>query len=345
MAGIFINYRRDDSSGVAGRLGDRLAQNFSRRDIFMDVDAMKPGLDFVKQLDEHVAKCDVFLAVIGPSWLKATDEKGRRRLDLPRDYVRVELACALKREIPVIPVLVNGAAMPIEDDLPDDLKSLTNRHALELRHTRFAADSEAIIRALHIILPRTKWLRRWLLVPVALAVFLFVPILTFVGRFQMDYLVNCLKYGCELDYVTYQSQTMGVAFVYPRSHLTINTMHETEQRLPLFNHKGEVEVTIYRSALPSHRNPRQASADEQEALKREGNAINYVAPQIDPEKKDFYVVTGIRPDGKTFYFRRWYTVDDVVSAEYVYPPELIPLYHKVIYDMTVRSMQIGKPHR
>ncbi len=160
MARIFINYRRDDAPGVAGRLGDRLAQNFSQSDIFMDVDAMQPGLDFVKQLDEQVAKCDVLLAVIGPSWLNATDEKGHRKLDLPRDFVRIELTCALKREIPVIPLLVNGAAMPSEDDLPDDLKPLTHRHALELRHTRFAADSEAIVRALHRILPRrTKWLQ------------------------------------------------------------------------------------------------------------------------------------------------------------------------------------------
>jgi hypothetical protein len=160
MARIFINYRRDDAAGVAGRLGDRLAQNFSQGDIFMDVDAMQPGLDFVKQLDEQVAKCDVLLAVIGPSWLNATDEKGHRKLDLPQDFVRIELTCALKREIPVIPLLVNGAAMPSEDDLPDDLKPLTHRHALELRHTRFAADSEAIVRALRRILPRrTKWLQ------------------------------------------------------------------------------------------------------------------------------------------------------------------------------------------
>jgi Caspase domain/TIR domain len=160
MAGIFINYRRDDAPGVAGRLGDRLSKTFSHREIFMDVDAMKPGLDFVKQLDEQVSKCNVLLAVIGPSWLNAADEKGRRKLELPRDYVRIELASALKREIPVIPLLVNGAVMPSEDDLPDDLKSLANRHALELRHTRFAADSETIVKALNVILPRrTKWRR------------------------------------------------------------------------------------------------------------------------------------------------------------------------------------------
>src|ERR1700753_890338 len=158
MAGIFINYRRDDAPGVAGRLGDRLAKSFSRRAIFMDVDAMRPGLDFVKQLEEQVSKCDVLLAIIGPNWLRAADENGQSRLDQARDYVRIEIASALKREIPVIPVLVNGAAMPAENDLPDDLKPLVNRHALELRHTRFDGDSAAIIDGLTRVLPsKTRW--------------------------------------------------------------------------------------------------------------------------------------------------------------------------------------------
>jgi hypothetical protein len=129
--------------------------------MFMDVDAMKPGLDFVKQIDEHVSKCDVVLAIIGPGWLSAVDKKGRRKLDLPQDYVRVELAAALKREIPVIPVLVDGTAMPAEEDLPDELKSLSNRHALELRHSRFSADSASVIRALRDIVPR-PWPWAWI---------------------------------------------------------------------------------------------------------------------------------------------------------------------------------------
>jgi hypothetical protein len=148
MAGIFINYRRDDAPGVAGRLFDHLTRKFSRRSIFMDVDAMKPGMDFVRQLDTQVAQCGVLLAVIGPHWLDAKDHSGQRRLDSDNDYVRIELASALKRGIPVIPVLIDGAAMPPEDGLPDDLKSLVRRHALELRHTRFDADAIAITNAL-----------------------------------------------------------------------------------------------------------------------------------------------------------------------------------------------------
>jgi Caspase domain/TIR domain len=127
----------------------------------MDVDAMKPGLDFVKQIDEHVSKCDVVLAIIGPGWLSAVDKKGRRKLDLPQDFVRVELAAALKRDIPVIPVLVDGTAMPAEEDLPDELKSLPHRHALELRHSRFSSDSEAVVRALREIV-RRPWRSAWI---------------------------------------------------------------------------------------------------------------------------------------------------------------------------------------
>ena len=160
MAGIFINYRRDDAPGVAGRLFDHLAAKFSRRNIFMDVDAMKPGRDFVEQLDTQVAQCHVLLAVIGPHWLDAKDQTGQRRLDNNNDYVRIELASALKRDIAVIPVLVDGAAMPSEGNLPDDLKRLVRRHALELRHTRFDADARAIIWALEELVPsRRVWPR------------------------------------------------------------------------------------------------------------------------------------------------------------------------------------------
>jgi hypothetical protein len=154
MARIFINYRRDDTQGVAGRLFDHLALKYSRSELFMDVDAMKPGLDFAKQLDTQVSQCHVLLAMIGPHWLEAHDQTGRRRLDNAKDSVRVELASALKRDIAVIPVLVEGTQMPAEESLPDDLKPLAFRHALELRHTRFNADADAIMHALEEVVPR-----------------------------------------------------------------------------------------------------------------------------------------------------------------------------------------------
>jgi len=156
MARIFINYRRDDTAGVAGRLFDYLALKYSRDELFMDVDAMTPGIDFAKQLDTQVAQCHVLLAVIGPRWLDAHDQAGHHRLDSDKDYVRIELASALKRDIAVIPVLVDGAVMPPEESLSEDLKPLARRHALELRHTRFNSDADTLVHALEAVVPRSR---------------------------------------------------------------------------------------------------------------------------------------------------------------------------------------------
>ena len=139
---IFISYRRDDASYAAGRLYDHLVARFP---IFMDVDTIKPGADFVEAIETSVGSCDVLLAVIGRRWLTASDEEGRRRLDHPEDLVRLEIATALKRGIRVIPVLVEGALMPQSDQLPDDLKALVRRNALEVSHNRFGADAERMI--------------------------------------------------------------------------------------------------------------------------------------------------------------------------------------------------------
>ena len=151
---VFISYRRDDAAGMAGRLYDRLIRSIPKKSVFMDVDAMKPGLDFVKQLDQHVADCGMVLALIGPHWTTAADENGKRRLDNPHDYVRLEIASALRREIPVVPVLLEGATVPREAELPDDLKLLARRHAVELRHGRFGSDVELILEAITDTQPR-----------------------------------------------------------------------------------------------------------------------------------------------------------------------------------------------
>ncbi len=143
---IFINYRRGDDQAAAGRLYDRLLQHFDPEQLFMDVDAIEPGVDFVKSLDEQVAACIAFIAVIGPRWLNARNNDGSPRLDNPTDYVRVEIESALKRDIRVIPVLVDGASMPRPSDLPPSLQALARRNAVEIAHHRFAADCDDLAR-------------------------------------------------------------------------------------------------------------------------------------------------------------------------------------------------------
>lgn len=108
---IFISYRRDDSAGHAGRVHDRLEREFGRDLLFMDVDAIPLGADFAEKISTEVAKCDVLLAIIGPSWIEARDESGGRRLDNVHDYVRIEIATALKQDTPIIPILLEGTRM------------------------------------------------------------------------------------------------------------------------------------------------------------------------------------------------------------------------------------------
>ena len=154
MAGkVFISYRRDDSSGHAGRVHDRLQREFGHDLLFMDVDGIPLGANFVKVLGEEVVKCDALLAMIGPGWLDAHDENGKRRLENPDDFVRIEIGTALKRGIPVIPILLEGTRIPKADQLPEDLKELAVRNGLDVRHASFPQDMERLVRALKGIQP------------------------------------------------------------------------------------------------------------------------------------------------------------------------------------------------
>jgi hypothetical protein len=145
---IFISYRRDDSQGEAGRLFDDLVRAYGEASVFMDVDGIAPGLDFRKAIDDNVAGCGVLLAVIGPAWAAAADSSGNIRLENAGDFVRLEIGSALRRQIPVIPVLVHGAKMPGLEQLPDDLKDLRYRNSVELTHARWNSDVELLIKAL-----------------------------------------------------------------------------------------------------------------------------------------------------------------------------------------------------
>lgn len=132
MSKILISYRREDSADVTGRIYDRLIQVFPQS-VFRDVDSIPLGVDFRAYLDEQVAKCDVFLAVIGRGWLKAKGRKGKSRLEDPGDFVRIEIESALKRQIPVIPVLVQGAKIPAAERLPSSIHALSYRNGIVVR--------------------------------------------------------------------------------------------------------------------------------------------------------------------------------------------------------------------
>ena len=137
---IFISYRRQDSAGFTGRLYDTLARYFGQDRVFMDITNIRGGEDFVQRLDDTLATAGVFVVVIGKTWLNVTNGDGQRRLDDPNDFVRREVETALARDISVLPVLMDGASMPREDDLPDTLKKLTRYNAVPLSHDRWTND-------------------------------------------------------------------------------------------------------------------------------------------------------------------------------------------------------------
>jgi Domain of unknown function (DUF4189)/TIR domain/Putative peptidoglycan binding domain len=145
---IFINYRRGDEPGFTQALLGRLEQAFPAERLFIDVDNIPPGEDFVRMLESQVAQCDAMLTVIGTNWLDATDEHGGRRLDDPGDFVRIEIESALKQGKRVIPVLVHQARMPHPDELPEAIRPLAKRNAVRLTHERFRADVQGLIKAL-----------------------------------------------------------------------------------------------------------------------------------------------------------------------------------------------------
>ena len=142
---VFICYRREDSAGHAGRLFDRIVARVGRRRVFRDVDSIQPGENFVEAVRERVAASTVLLVLIGPRWLQPSNFSERPRLADPHDLVSLEIVTALEHKLKVIPVLLNGAAMPAAQDLPTAVAPLAQLNASEIRDSHFDVDSSVLI--------------------------------------------------------------------------------------------------------------------------------------------------------------------------------------------------------
>jgi ankyrin repeat protein len=149
MSSIFLSYRREDASGWAGRLTADLRRRIPTGTVFQDISTIEIGEDFHQAIEQALQSCAVVLVMIGPGWLTARDRQGRRRLDDPNDVVRAEVAAALQRtDLKVIPLLVGGAAMVPAEDLPDDVRPIVRRHALELSDSRWDHDVGVLVQHL-----------------------------------------------------------------------------------------------------------------------------------------------------------------------------------------------------
>jgi hypothetical protein len=148
MSTIFISYRRETTAGEARALFSSLVARLGQDSVFMDVDGIDLGRDFRNVLRERIGSCDLVLVLIGRDWAHVKDEQGRIRLEDPDDFVRLEIESALKRDIVVTPVLVQGAYMPAAEQLPVEIRDITYRNGFELGHNRWESDVQEMIRRL-----------------------------------------------------------------------------------------------------------------------------------------------------------------------------------------------------
>ena len=148
---IFISYRRDDSRYQARMIYEAFLRGMPRENVFMDIDTIPLGVNFVKVLEGWVEQCEVLLVLMGAGWANSTDPKtGKRRLDNPKDFVRLEIRGALTRDIPVVPVILDGAEIPDEAQLPDDIKGLLTRNAEFVEYRNFDADVQRLLKKLGV---------------------------------------------------------------------------------------------------------------------------------------------------------------------------------------------------
>jgi hypothetical protein len=139
--GIFISYRRDDTGPYARLLQVYLQDSFRHAPVFIDLDSIEVGIDFTEAIKSGLRSCRVVVVLVGPKWLTLTDEKGVRRLDDPDDYLRLEIRTALENRARIIPVLIDGAKMPRQQELPADLCNLARLNAFEMSYSRYAYDA------------------------------------------------------------------------------------------------------------------------------------------------------------------------------------------------------------
>jgi Domain of unknown function (DUF6777)/TIR domain len=149
--GVFISYRRKEASSHADRLHDRLAARLGEDRVFMDVDSIKPGENWIEAISNALAKCGLMLVLIGDQWGQARIDRDAPTGDTD-DYVRLEIDAAFDRGIPIIPVLLEETVMPRHADLPDTLVKLSNLQAIRVRHDTFRSDAASLLKVVEDVL-------------------------------------------------------------------------------------------------------------------------------------------------------------------------------------------------
>jgi TIR domain len=364
MARIAISYRREDSGWITGRIFDRLKNHYENAKsavsgrtstVFLDYDATPVGVDFRDYIRRAFDNCDVLLAIIGPKWM-GDDQAGGTRLSRDDDWVRIEIETALKKNIPVIPVLIDRTPLPSKEALPEAVRDIVYRQAAGIdTQIDFNTHMERLIRQIDQLAgeppvtsegsssPGTKppaphgapghraaiygGLAALALCAAAFAAW------QFLGNHGASPEPASAASASDSSYVTYKSADLGLAFGFSRTVFSLDDTERKQGILVLRDSEGRPLVRVLRTALADPKDVKLGRDQEVKDLKGQDYTLTYVAPESEKNWSNWYVLSGVK-SGTEFYFRRWYCDDSVVSIEFVYPKELFALFDKLIPTMT-----------
>jgi hypothetical protein len=291
-------------------------------------------VDFRSHIRGVLDHCDVVLAIIGPNW--AGGDADAQRISRDDDWVRIEIETALKKEIPVIPVLIDRTPMPRADTLPKEIQDLVYRHAATVdSEIDFNSHMERLIRRIdglmfESVVADPWWWRRfgaksaYACASIALCALIAVLSFLFVSQRKS---VDPVYAGI------YNSTELGITVVFPNNILTLDNTERQRGELTLRDGDGRPVVKVLRAPLPQDKDPKVGRQNEIDALTRMNFVVTYVAPEKDKNWSNWYVISGIN-HGTEFYFRRWYCDYWGVSMEFTYPKERAPLFDPLIQPMT-----------
>lgn len=364
MARIAISYRREDSGWITGRIFDRLKNHYEDATntasneepvVFLDYDSTPVGVDFRNYIKRVFDNCDVLLAVIGPDWM-GDDGTGKTRLSHSDDWVRIEIETALKKNIPVIPVLIDRTPLPSKETLPEDVRDLVYRQAAVIdTEIDFNAHMERLIRQIDrlagkpLVTPKKSTplglkspapspapLRTPLvygLAALAICAIAIAAWLFFYPQRDLSDPASIAANSGNWSYTVYRSPDLGVTFAFPRDVFSLDTTERKQQRLYLRDANGRPLVRVLRTPLPENKDVKIGRDKEVDDLERMDYTLTYIAPELDKNWSNWYVLSGVKM-GTEFYFRRWYSDDSAVSIEFVYPKDLAPIFEKLVPIMT-----------
>jgi hypothetical protein len=362
MARIAISYRRGDTGPVTGRIFDRLKAHYERLDegssaehvVFMDYDSTPLGTDFRQYIRGVLDKCEVLLAVIGPRWMGEDGADGLR-IQQESDWVRIEIEAALKKkDIHVIPVLIDRVPMPDANKLPESIRDIVYRQATTVdSQVDFNLHMDRLLRNIDSILGpgageaadadrasdrpvRHARKRAFDLGKSApfVAAGVLATILVAAAIFGWQHVTRRdTPPVSEAPYDKYEARDLGVTFSYPRDVFFLNTTERRQGKVALANSDGVPVVTIRRSDLPGVADIKLAQQNEVNELKRNNFTPTYIAPEKEQNWSNWYVISGLSR-GMVFYYRRWHAEDSVVSIEFFFPAEMKPKFDPWIPKMT-----------